>query len=234
MPGEADKALAFLHQALALQPDYPAAQAAAAWCYEMRYLRGGLHEADKVAALAHAQAAIEAGADDATTLATAGFAIGLVAHDYKTAIEVIDRALTLTGASALALWMGATVLAHAGESARAIDYAERSLRLISVGRESAFAYIAIAMAHSASGNFEAAAAASARGAQANPRFSVAYVLHAAALSRLERTEEARAAARRVLECEPDFTVSGFVRAHTGRIEIWEPIGDALRRLDLPE
>src|SRR5439155_21361377 len=61
MPGEADKALAFLHQALALQPDYPAAQAAAAWCYEMRYLRGGLHEADKVAALANAKAAIEAG-----------------------------------------------------------------------------------------------------------------------------------------------------------------------------
>jgi hypothetical protein len=31
-----------------------------------------------------------------------------------------------------------------------------------------------------------------------------------------------------------FTVSGFVRAHTGRAEIWEPIGDALRQLGLPE
>ena len=26
----------------------------------------------------------------------------------------------------------------------------------------------------------------------------------------------------------------FVRAHTGRAEIWEPIGVALRRLGLPE
>ena len=72
----------------------------------------------------HARAAIEAGADDAATLATAGFVIGLVAHDYETAIEVIDRALTLTGASAAALWMGATILAHAGDTAKAVDYAD--------------------------------------------------------------------------------------------------------------
>ena len=234
MPGEADKALALLNQALTLDPDYPAAHATAAWCYEMRYLRGGLHEADKQAALEHAQNAIEVGADDAATLATAGFVIGLVAHDYDTAMEVIDRALTLTGASALALWMGAVVLAHAGDTAKAIDYAERTLRLTPFGRESSFAYGALAMAYCALGNFEAAAAASAKAIQANPRFSLNHVLHAAALSRLDRIDEARTAARRVLECEPDFTVSGFVRAHTGRVEIWGPIGDALRRLSLPE
>jgi len=51
MPGDADKALALLRQALALQPDYPAAHAAAAWCHEVRYMRGGLQEADKEAAL---------------------------------------------------------------------------------------------------------------------------------------------------------------------------------------
>jgi TolB-like protein len=234
MPGEADKALVLLDQALALDPEYPPAHATAAWCYEIRYLRGGLHEANKAAALRHAHAAIEGGADDAGTLATAGFVIGLVAHDYKTAMEVIDRALTLTGASGTALWMGAIVLAHAGDTGKAIDYAGRSLRLIPFGRESCFAYGALAMAHCALGNFEAAAAASAKAVQANQRFSLNHVLHAAALSRLERTDEARAAARRILECEPDFTVSGFVRAHTGRIEIWGPIGDALRRLDLPE
>jgi len=63
MPGDADKALTFLGQALALQPDYPAAHAAVAWCHEVRYMRGGLQEADKEAALEHARAAIEAGAD---------------------------------------------------------------------------------------------------------------------------------------------------------------------------
>jgi adenylate cyclase len=149
-------------------------------------------------------------------------------------MEVIDRALTLTGASATALWMGAIVLAHAGDTAKAIDYAERALRLTPFGRESSFAYGALAMAHGALGDFAAAAGASAKAVQANQRFSLNHVLHAAALSHLERMDEAKAAARRVLECESDFTISGFVRAHTGRIEIWGPIGDALRRLGLPE
>ena len=90
------------------------------------------------------------------------------------------------------------------------------------------------MAYCALGDFEAAATASAKAVQANQRFSLNHVLHAAALSRLERMEEARAAAQRVLECEPEFTVGSFVRSHTGRAEIWEPIGVALRRLGLPE
>jgi len=234
MPGEADKALALLRQALTLDPDYPPAHGIAAWCYEIRYLRGGMHEDDKKAALEHARTAIELGADDAATLANAGFAIGLVAHDYKTAMEVIDRALTLTGASALALWMGATVLGHAGDTAKAIDYAERSLRFTPFGRDACFPYLALSLAHCVSGNFDEAAAAASRGTQANPRFSVVHVLHAASLYRLDQLAEAKAAAARVLECEPDFTVAGFVRAHTGRAEIWEPIGDALRRIGLPE
>jgi hypothetical protein len=70
--------------------------------------------------------------------------------------------------------------------------------------------------------------------QANPRFSLPYVLQAAALSVLGRIDEARAVARRVPELEAGFTVSGFVKAHTGRAEMWQPIGDALRRLGLPE
>jgi hypothetical protein len=61
-----------------------------------------------------------------------------------------------------------------------------------------------------------------------------HFLQAAALSELGRIAEAKVPAQRGLELEPGFTVSGFVRAHTGRAEIWEPIGDALRRLGLPE
>ena len=234
MPGEADKALELAHQALAIAPDYPAAHATAAWCYEMRYMRGGMQAADRDAALAHAHAAIDLGADDAASLATAGFVIGLVAHDYPAAIRAIDSALDLTGASAMALWMGSVVHAHAGDVAKAIEYAERSLRMMPFGRESSLAYVGLAMAYSASGDFAATVEAAAKGIQANPRFSLLHVLHAAALSRLDRVAEAQAAAARVQECEPDFTISRFVQSHTGRADIWEPIGDALRRLGMPE
>jgi TolB-like protein/Tfp pilus assembly protein PilF len=234
MPGDAEKALSLLHQSLALQPDYAAAHAAAAWCYEQRYLRGGLHEADKTAGLKHARAALEAGDDDPTTFATAGFVIGLIEHDYETAMNAIDHALALNNSSALALSLGSTILAHAGRTADAIAYGERALRLSLHDPTVYLALTALGIAHCAAGNFEEAAAVCNKAAQSNPRFSFPCVLQTAALSSLGHANEAKAAARRVLELEPHFTIAGFVRAHTGRPEIWTPIGDALRRVGLPE
>ena len=234
MPGDADKALPLLRQSLALEPGFAAAHAAAAWCHEQRYLRGGLDPADKAAALAHARAALEAGADDAGTLATAGFVIGLVDHDYDTAMNAIDRGLALTPSSALALSLGSVILGHAGRTAEAIDYAERALRWCPLDRTVNVPYVGLGIAHCAAGDWEAAIPACGKCEQANPRFSLPYFLRAAALSQLGRIEEAKVPAQRGLQLEPGFTVSGFVRAHTGRAEIWEPIGDALRRLALPE
>jgi TolB-like protein/class 3 adenylate cyclase len=234
MPGDADKALPLLRQSLELEPGFASAHAAAAWCYEQRYLRGGLDLADKTAALAHARAALEAGADDAGTLATAGFVIGLVDHDYDTAMNAIDRGLAMTPSSALALSLGSVILGHAGRTAEAIDYAERALRWCPLDRTVNLPYVGLGIAHCAAGDWEAAIPACGKCEQANPRFSLPYFLRAAALSQLGRVDEAKVPAQRGLDLEPGFTVSGFVRAHTGRADIWEPIGDALRRLDLPE
>jgi adenylate cyclase len=104
MPGDAERALGLLGRAIELEPDYAAAHAIIAWCHEQRYLRGGLHEEIKSAALRHARLAIAAGGDDAAALATAGFVIAVVEHDYGTArarrIRSIIRTLRLVGACA--------------------------------------------------------------------------------------------------------------------------------------
>ena len=199
-------------------------------------MRGGLQEADKAAALEHARAAIEAGADDAETLATAGFAIGLVAHDYETAMNAIERALKINATSALALasrrhypWPcrpRRTALSNtpSGRSASA-----RSIR------GSPTAYTALGIAHCSAGNWEAVASACGKAIEANPRFSLPQVLQAAALSFLgprgrgQSGGDAGAGVGIRLHREP--ASSGPT---TGRAEIWEPIGDALRRLGLPE
>jgi adenylate cyclase len=159
MPGDGEKALSWLHKALDLEPDYAAAHALAAWCYEQRYLRGGMHEADKIAGLKHARTALATGADDPTTLATAGFVIGLVEHDYQTAMIAIDHALALNGSSALALGLGATILAHDGRIAQAIDYGERALRLSPHDPTVYLQLTALGIAHLAAGRFAEAAAA---------------------------------------------------------------------------
>jgi len=176
----------------------------------------------------------EARADDAGTLATAGSVIGLVDHDYDTAMNAIDRGLAMTPSSVLALSLGSVILGHAGRTAEAIDYAERALRWCPLDRTVNLPYVGLGIAYCAAGNWEAAIPACGKSEQANPRFSLPYFLRAAALSQLGRIDEAKVPAQRGLELEPGFTVSGFVRAHTGRAEIWEPIGDALRRLALPE
>jgi TolB-like protein len=166
MPGDADKALPVLRQSLELEPGFAAAHAAAAWCHEQRYLRGGLDPADKTAALAHARAALEAGADDAGTLATAGFVIGLVDHDYDTAMNAIDRGLAMSPSSALALSLGSVILGHAGRTAEAIDYAERALRWCPLDRTVSVPYVGLGIAHCAAGDWEAAIPACGKSEQA--------------------------------------------------------------------
>src|SRR5499426_1130731 len=69
MPEDADKALALLGKAIELEPDYAAAHAIISWCHEARYLRGGMQEETRIAALHHARLAIAVGTDDAAALA---------------------------------------------------------------------------------------------------------------------------------------------------------------------
>src|SRR6476659_9511353 len=91
MPEDADKALALLGKAIELEPDFAAAHAIIAFCHEQRYLRGGMHEETRNAALHHARQAIAAGGDDAAALATAGFVIAVCGRDYETALTAFDR-----------------------------------------------------------------------------------------------------------------------------------------------
>ena len=103
MPDDADKALDLLKKAIDLEPEYPAAHAVSALCYEQRYMRGGQIEADRTAGIRHARAAIAAGRDDATALALGGFVIGVLEQDHDTALHSLDRSLSLCPSFATAL-----------------------------------------------------------------------------------------------------------------------------------
>ena len=64
------------------EPNYSFAHAALAWCYHIRFGRGGLHEEDRKIAIHHARTTITNAADDATTLAISGRGIqsSLILH----------------------------------------------------------------------------------------------------------------------------------------------------------
>jgi adenylate cyclase len=235
MPQDADKALTVLVRAIELEPDYAAAHAMIAWCHEQRYLRGGLHEEVKRAALQHARTAIAVGGDDAAALATAGFVIAVIEYDYETATVAFDRSFALSSSSALALGFSSIVRAWKGDDATAVDHAERAIRLSPFDPLLYLPYVGLAYAHFAAGRFEEAAAAAHRASQSNPKFSMPYVLHAAALANLGRGEEARVVADGLREVEPDLTVSTAIRsARFANPDKNTELADALLRAGLPE
>jgi TolB-like protein/class 3 adenylate cyclase len=235
MPEDADKALGLLEQAIKLEPELAVGHAIIAWCHEQRYLRGGLLEEEKITALRHARLAIATGSDDATGLAIAGLVIGFLdPRDYATALDAFDRALALSPSSALALSFSAVTRAWRGESAIAIEQAEMALRLSPFDPLSNIRHMAIAIAHFVAGRFEEAAAAAHRAAQAHPRFSPPYWMRAAALANLDRIDQAEVVAQQLLDVQPQFTIRSITSAPFANPEILAALGDALRRVGLPE
>jgi TolB-like protein len=212
MPGDADKALALLGKAIELEPDYAAAHAVAAWCQEQRYLRGGLDEKTRTAALHHARQAIAVGGDDAAALATAGFVIAVADYDYETALAAFDRSFALSNSCALALGFSSIVRAWKGDDDIAVEQGKLALRLSPFDPLIYLPCVGLAYAHFASRRFEEAAAAASRAIQSNPRFSVPYILRTAALAEAGRIADASAMAQRLLEVEPGLTVSVAIRS----------------------
>jgi adenylate cyclase len=233
MPQEAAKAVPLLEQALTLEAGYAAAHAWLAWCHEILFVRGGLKEENRAAAIRHGRAAIAHGRDEATALALGAFVIGLVEHDRVTAVEAFERALALSPSSAFALFFGSVVLSYAGEAERAIDWGERALRISPIDR---FAYIpqhAIATGYFLRGRYEEAATFARRAVQSNPSFSVMHCILAAVLAKLGRIEAAKAAAQQVLALQPSFSSSGFSAAIGMIPALAEPFTKACREAGLP-
>ena len=234
MPEDAEKALPLLEAAVSLDPHYAVAHGAIAWCHEQRYLRGGLHEETRAAARHHAHAAIAAGADDASALAMAGFVIGVVEHDFHTAIDAFDRSLALSPSAALAYGFSATIRAWNGDDEVAVAHAQSALRLSPYDPLLYLPYVGLAYTHFFSGRFAEVLSATGRALQANPRFSVPAFLRTAALASLERNAEAAASARHLLELQPGFTIASLVESNFTAPARLAMLAEALGRAGVPE
>jgi adenylate cyclase len=234
MPDDADKALPLLQQAIDLEPDYAAAHAMMAYCHEQRYLRGGLQEETRAAALKHARLAIAAGNDDAPALAMGGFVIGAIEHDFASALEAIDRSLALSPSSALTYIFSTLIRAWKGDDDDAVAHAETALRHSPYDPLNWGAFVGLAYTHFFSGRFEEALGAAVRALQGNPRFSVPAFLQTASLARVGRDTEAAAAGRHLLELQPGFTIASLVDSAFTSPERLAMLAEALRKAGLPE
>ena len=193
MPADAAKAVPLLERALTIESDYAGAHGLLAWCHQIFFARRGFSKVSREAAIRHAHAALAYGRDDATALALGGFVISMIEHDRATAFEAFEQALAISPSSSFALFFGSAALAYAGEAERAIDWAERALRISPFDRLNYASYHALAIGHFLRGRYDEAAHAARRAVQSVPSLSVSRSLLAAALAKLGRTEEAKAA-----------------------------------------
>jgi adenylate cyclase len=236
MPEDAAIGMGYLEDALKLDPNYAVAHAYMAWGLEIRFVRGGFSQADAAAGLRHARAALAHGADDATALAVASLSTLHLGHDFDAAAGAIARAVSLNGSCATAFYLGAHIHAMKGDAATAEDFAEKALRLSPFDPLSYFALHAMGTVRVRRGQFEDAAAYYLKATQANPRFSVLYALHTAALAQAGRLDEARLVASRLLAVEPNFRLGAFVAgfAPVLHTDLAESFAVALRKAGLPE
>jgi len=234
MPDRATKALPLLERALALNSDYALAHAFAAMCYHNRFLRAGLHEQDRAASIQHAQAALASGQDDALALTFAGFSIGMDANDRNSAFAAFDAALALSPSSALTYFCGSAILGWAGVAERAIEWAERGIRLSPFDPWRFAAYHALTLGHFHRGHYQEAADSAYKAVQANPGHSISRMLLAASLVKLGRMDEAKTAAAHVLELQPTFRYSKQFSGVNCAPALADSLGEALRETGLPE
>jgi TolB-like protein/Flp pilus assembly protein TadD len=227
-------ALPLLKRALELDPTYALAHGLAAIAHHNLFLRTGLREENRSAAVQHALKAMEHGRDDARALTCAGFSLGMDAHDRPAAFVAFEAALALSPSTALAWILGSVVAAWAGESERAIDWSERGMRLSPFDPWTFAAYNAQALGHFQRDRFPEAAAAAYKSNLANPAHSITWVQLAASLAVLGRLEEARAAATRVIELQPAFHIAGQLAGVACAPELALKLGKALRATGLPE
>jgi adenylate cyclase len=172
MPEPSKKALVLLERALTLDPTYALAHAYAAECYHSLFLRGGLQEDNRAASIRHAEAAITYGQGDALALSFAGFVIAMDKHDRSAAFAAFEAALALSPSSAVTYIQGSVVRAYEGEAERAIEWAERGLRLSPFDPWRTSAFVALSTAHFSKGQYEEATAAAHKAIQSDPGFSI--------------------------------------------------------------
>ena len=233
MPEGSAPAIPLLQKALQLEPDYSFAHSALAWCFHIRFSRGGLHDADRQSSIHHARAAVAGANNDATTLAIAAFVIWFDQHDITTAFDLFDRALEISNSNLIALCASAVALAWTGKSELAIERARRALKISPFDPLNYLSYQGLAGANFNLKQYDESCMAARRAVELNPGFSVPYAYLTAALVRLDRVEEARTAARSLLKLHPTFTVDRFSVTVGVTPQVFSAFAEAWREAGLP-
>jgi TolB-like protein/class 3 adenylate cyclase len=232
-----DEALRQFRMAIELDPGFASAYGMAAWGFVLRKANRWMADpAQEIAEAARlARRAVDLGADDATALSGAGYALVFVAHDLDNGSAILDRALALNPNHAGALINSGWTKAFLGEPDMAIKHVTDAMRLSPLDPMSFRTLGAVALAHFVAGRYDEASLWAEKALQERPNFLPAIRDLAASRALAGRDGEAQAAMARLREIAPAMRVS--------TVKEWQPfrrpddlarLEDGLRKAGLPE
>ena len=206
------QALTCFDQALAIDPSYAQAMAAAAYCHAQRHFQGWTPQDHAMGAEAVRLAWHAAGLapNDAQVLWMAAFAIWNMAQDGRErARDLFSRSLLLNPNSAMALTLAGWIKTMCGNQAEGRAMVERAHRLNPRDPRGWLMSGAMAIAAVVDEDYADALRWAERALAQNQRFAVALRVMAVASVKLGQMNRARQAVQALLEIEPGLTVSGF-------------------------
>jgi TolB-like protein len=197
-------ALQYLHQALAIDPDYAPAMALAAHCYAVRRVQGWMKDSDDEVrhGLRLASQAVEFSKDDANVLWMAAYAVLRLQMDLPQARELINYSLDINPNSAIATAIAGEIESDAGNTGKALQLLFRAVRLSPRDPRSWFTTLGLSWTYLVDGQFDQAIAAAQKILNQNPNCSYALRFLASGLAQQGRVDEAAGVARRTLSIEP--------------------------------
>lgn len=230
------EAMRLLARALAIDPDYPSANALAAWCRQQRHLMGwpGAQEEDRETAKRLARLAIAQGGDVPLALVVAGAVRAVLTRDHDLALAAVDRAVMIYGNSALVLGFDALTRCLCGAYAAAVEHAEKALRLSPLEPLVYHAWLALALASLLTGRPEEAVAHAQKAIEGNQHFAFSYCVLALGAARLGRTGDAAEAVRRLVRAAPGFRIGTLRKIRFADAARLQRELDFLRMANLPD
>jgi len=202
-------------RSMGLDPGFAAVRSHAATWHNFRVAQGWSDDAarDSAKAADLSSAALMLDHNDATALSIQGQVLSFTRRDYERARTFLDRALRVGPSCHLAWTLSSATHGWTGDSARAVEHAERALRLSPFDPFAFFSEHMLSQGHYVGGDFEQAIFWGRRAADRNDRLTSNLRTLSAALVAAGEIEEARRIARRLRAIEPNFDLDRF-RART--------------------
>ncbi|RWB73088.1 BTAD domain-containing putative transcriptional regulator [Mesorhizobium sp.] len=232
-----EEALPQFYKAIERDPDFAAAQGAAAWCYFWRMANGWMSDRQKEAAEVSrlvGNVAIS-GQDDAVALAFSGLALGYIFGDYEAGSALADRALVLNPNCAAAWSASGCLKACHDDPDIAIEHLSRARRLSPLDPLTFFMQTFTAFAHFVAGRYDAAWPLAEAASRAQPYYLTGLRVAAASNAMAGRPDAARKYIARSLQLDPELTLSSL-KHRVGQIRpaYFAKYVEALRLAGLPE